>query len=107
MGAAMSEVTSGSFDTFIKGTKVAVVDFSASWCGPCQMLKPHVEALAAQYAGKVNIGKLDIDNAPDIATRFSVMSVPTILFFKDGKQADSLIGVVPKDAIDKKIKALM
>ncbi|MCK6439770.1 MAG: thioredoxin, partial [Planctomycetes bacterium] len=93
MGAALQEITTDSFDSFVKATPVTVVDFSATWCGPCQVLKPTVEQLAGEYAGKVNIGKVDIDQNQDLAVRFGVMSVPTLLFFKGGKQVDSMLGV--------------
>ena len=107
MAGALTEVTTSSFDSFLKAKPVALVDFSATWCGPCQMLKPTIEALATQYTGKVSVGKVDIDANSEIAMRFSVMSVPTLIFFKDGKQVDSMIGVAPKDAIAKKIDALL
>lgn len=106
MSGALQEVSTANFDEFIKATPVAVVDFSATWCGPCQALKPTIEALAGEYTGKVNIGKVDIDQNADLTARFGVMSVPTIVFFKNGQQADSMIGLVSKDAINNKIKAL-
>jgi len=106
MAGALAEVTGQSFEEFVKGTSVAVVDFSATWCGPCQMLKPTIEALAAENAGKVNIGKVDVDNDNELAARFGVNSVPTLIFFKDGEQKDSILGVAPKEAIAAKIKSL-
>jgi len=106
MAGALAEVTTQGFDEFVKGTDVAVIDFSAVWCGPCKMLTPTVEALAGELAGQVNIGKVDIDQQQDLAVRFNVMSVPTLAFFKNGKLADTMIGVAPKDAIKKKIDAL-
>ena len=105
--STLTEINTGSFDTFVKETPVAVVDFSATWCGPCQVLKPTIEALAGELEGKVNIGKVDIDQNQELATRFSVMSVPTIVFFKDGNQVDSLLGVVPKEKIQEKIDGLL
>ena len=107
MSGALAELNSAGFNEFISGTPVSVVDFSATWCGPCQVLKPTIEALAGEMAGKVNIGKLDIDGAPEIASQFGVTSVPTIIFFKDGQQVDSMIGVVPKDKIAAKINSLL
>lgn len=107
MAGALTEVTTQGFDSFVGGTNVALVDFSAVWCGPCKMLTPTVEALAAEMKGQVNIGKVDIDQEQDLAVRFNVMSVPTLVFFKGGKQVDSMIGVAPKDAIKKKLQSLM
>lgn len=106
MAGALAEVTTQGFDSFVKATNVAVIDFSAVWCGPCKMLTPTVEALAGELKGQVNIGKVDIDQQQELAVRFNVMSVPTLVFFKDGKQVDSMIGVAPKDAIKRKIDAL-
>jgi len=106
MAGALTEVTTGAFDEFVGATSVAVVDFSATWCGPCKVLTPTVEALATELKGEVNIGKVDIDAENDLAVKFSVMSVPTLLFFKDGKQVDSMIGVQSRDAIMRKIDAL-
>lgn len=106
MAGALAEVTTAGFDAFVGGTDVAVIDFSATWCGPCKVLTPTVEALAGELKDQVNIGKVDIDAEQDLAIKFSVMSVPTLLFFKGGKQVDSMIGVQPRDAIMRKIDAL-
>ncbi len=107
MENVLSEVTESTFDTFIGETPVSVVDFSATWCGPCQALKPTIESLANDYSGKVNIGKVDIDQNPGLAAKFNVMSVPTLLFFKGGEAVDSLVGVNPKEVIQGKIQSLM
>ena len=107
MNSALAEVTSQSFSKFVSGTPVSVVDFSATWCGPCQTLKPILEALATEYKGKVNIGKVDIDQNGDLASQFSVMSVPTIVFFQNGKPVDSMIGVSPKSALKERIEGLL
>lgn len=107
MAEALKDITTDNFDTFVKETPVSLVDFSAVWCGPCQQLKPTVEALASDMAGKVNIGKVDIDQHSELATRFEVMSVPTLIFFKNGEKVDSMIGAVPRDQIEDKLNSLM
>jgi thioredoxin 1 len=81
-----------------------MVDFWAVWCGPCRMVAPIVEQLADDYAGQVTVGKLDVDNNQRSAAQFNVRSIPTILFFKDGKVVDQVIGAVPRPALEAKIK---
>ena len=76
----------------------------AGWCGPSRLVAPHVEELAKDYQGQVTVGKLDVDHNPRTATQFNVRSIPTILFFKDGKVVDQVIGAVPRPALESKIK---
>jgi thioredoxin 1 len=83
---------------------LSMVDFWAVWCGPCRMVAPIVEQLADDYAGQVTVGKLDVDNNQRSAAQFNVRSIPTILFFKDGKVVDQVIGAVPRPALEAKIK---
>ena len=83
---------------------LTMVDFWAVWCGPCRVVAPSVEHLAEQYAGQVRVGKLDVDNNPRTAAQFNVRSIPTILFFRDGKVVDSVIGAVPKAALERKVQ---
>lgn len=83
---------------------LAVVDFWATWCAPCRMIAPIVEALATEYAGKAKVAKLDVDNNQRTAARFNVRSIPTILFFKDGKLVDQVVGAVPRPALEAKFK---
>lgn len=98
-------ITDDNFTSTIEGAEgLAVVDFWATWCGPCRMVGPIVEQLADEYAGQVTVGKLDVDNNQRTAAQFNVRSIPTILFFKEGKVVDTVIGAVPKPALDKKIK---
>ncbi|MBX9928003.1 MAG: thioredoxin [Gemmatimonadaceae bacterium] len=82
---------------------VTVVDFWATWCGPCRMIAPILDQLAEEYAGKLRIVKMDVDANPKTSPRFNVRSIPTLLFFKDGKVVDQVIGAVPKTALAAKM----
>ena len=98
-------VTDENFATEIEGADgLAIVDFWAAWCGPCRMVAPIVEQLATEYSGKLRVGKLDVDSKQRTATRFNVRSIPSILFFKDGKLVDTVVGAVPKPALERKIQ---
>lgn len=106
MGAAASLKTA-DWDKEVVGAGVpVVVDFGATWCGPCQALAPHYEKLATEFAGKAKLFKVDVDDEGDLAAKFGIMSVPTVLFFKGGKKVDSVTGNQP-DAIKAKLKALL
>ena len=83
-----------------------MVDFSADWCGPCRMVAPIVEELAGEYAGKVKIGKINVDENPNTAKQYNVMSIPTILFIKGGKVVDQVIGALPKASLQQKLNLL-
>ncbi len=90
-------VTDGNFVSEIEQTKgLAIVDFWAVWCGPCQAIAPVIDQLADQYAGKVKVAKLDTDSNQGTAVRFNVRSIPTIMLFKDGKHVDTVIGADPR-----------
>ena len=87
------------------GTGLTVVDFWATWCGPCKLIAPIVEELAGQYKDQgVTVGKLDVDANPQVAARFGVRSIPSILFFKDGEHVDTVVGAVPKPMLEQRIE---
>ena len=86
------------FDKALGEGKLMMVDFWANWCGPCRMLGPVIEQLAEQYGDKAVIGKVDVDEQGELAMRYGVMSIPTVIFFKDGKEIDRKVGVMPAGA---------
>jgi thioredoxin 1 len=98
-------VTDTSFANEVEEhTGLAVVDFWATWCGPCRMIAPILDQLSVEYDGRVKITKLDVDSNQQTAARFQVRSIPTLLFFKDGKLVDQVIGAVPKQALSAKFE---
>lgn len=102
------ELTDANFEELVlKSDKPVVVDFWAEWCGPCRMVGPIVEDLATEYEGKVVVGKVDVDANGDIATKYGIRNIPTILFFKGGEVKDKQIGAVPKPNLAAKIDALL
>lgn len=86
-----------SFDEVVPQNKVALVDFWASWCGPCRMVGPVIEQLADQYDGKALIAKVNVDEEAELAMRYQVMSIPTVIVFRNGKEIAREVGVMPKD----------
>ena len=95
---AIKHLKTSEFDEIMDAAPLAMVDFWASWCGPCKMLSPTVEALAEQYEGKALVGKVNVDEEPDLARRFGVMSIPTVVFLKNGREFDRKVGLMPAEA---------
>lgn len=93
---AVQHLKTSEFDSVIQ-EGVCLVDFWATWCGPCRMLAPVIEQLAERYDGKVKVCKVDIDQEMDLATRYGIMSIPTVVLFKDGEKVDQVVGVQPED----------
>ena len=108
MAAQVMKVDEGSWDAEVmKAPGLVMVDFWAVWCGPCQMVVPIVEELADEYAGKLRVMKLNTDENPEIAVRYQVMSIPTILFFKNGLAVEKLVGARPKRQFKEVIDSLL
>lgn len=95
---AINHLKTAEFDAAVDAAPLAMVDFWASWCSPCKMLSPVVEAIADQYAGRALVGKVNVDEEPDLAARFGVMSIPTVVFLKNGREFDRKVGVMPAEA---------
>ncbi|MFH1177824.1 MAG: thioredoxin [Acidobacteriota bacterium] len=108
MAGNVTIATDANFDSLVvNGGKPALVDFWAAWCGPCKIIAPHVEALADEYAGRAVVAKLDVDGSRSTAIRFGIQSIPTVLFFKDGKLVDRLVGAVERKIIREKLDGLL
>ena len=102
------EITDASFASdVIESGKPAMVDFWAVWCGPCRMVGPVVEEIAGEYQGKAIVGKVDVDTNQEVAAKYGIRNIPTILFFKDGEVVDKVVGVVPKEQLVEKLNAIL
>ncbi len=100
MGANVIQLTDESFDHEVLRSDVPVlVDFWAEWCGPCKMMAPTVDAIAAEYAGRLKVAKLDVDSNGGSAMRFNIRGIPTLLLFKEGRVVDMRVGAVPKSEV--------
>ncbi len=100
--------TDANFESdVLKATQPSVVDFWAPWCGPCLQLGPTIDALSKEYEGKVNVGKINVDDNPNVSVTYGITSIPCVLFIKDGQVVDKQIGAAPKSAFDKKIAKLL
>ncbi len=102
------EVSESTWDDEVINSELPVmVDFWAEWCGPCKQIAPAIHDLALEYDGKLNVAKVDVDSAPNIAMKYRVSSIPALIFFKGGQPVDQIIGAVPKGALKKKIDAVL
>jgi len=102
------EITSANFEeTVLKSDKPVLVDFWAEWCGPCKQLTPTINALAEEFQGKAKIGKVNVDDNPSTAAGFGIRSIPSLLFFKNGKVQQQMVGTNPKEEIAKILDSLL
>ena len=92
---AIKHFKTAEFDAAVAAAPLAMVDFWADWCGPCKMLSPVIESIGGQYEGKVLVGKVNVDEEPELARRFGVMNIPTVVFLKNGQEIDRNVGVMP------------
>ena len=108
MNMALVTITDDNFEEeVIKSDKPVLIDFWATWCGPCRMIAPIVEEMAKEYDGKVKIGKLDVDSNQQSSIKYGVRSIPTLLLFNNGEIKETIIGAVPKAQIVQKVEALI
>jgi thioredoxin 1 len=105
--AALAFTTRNFKEEVLSSATPVLVDFTASWCGPCQRLAPVIESLAVKYAGRAKVGKVDVDDNQDLAMEYGVTSVPTILFFKDGELKDTVMGYNPESTFSGKLEDLI
>lgn len=101
------ELKTETFDSTISGDKPVLVDFWATWCGPCRMLAPVVEAVSAAHTDTLTVGKVDVDANPELAMRFGVMNIPTLLLFKDGQLVDKLVGYRPQSELESMVSKVL
>ena len=99
-------VTGATFDGVVTSARPVLIDFWAPWCGPCRAIAPMLEEIAQELGDKVTIGKVNVDEHPDLAVRFGVQAIPQLLFFKEGALKDKLVGAVPKRELIKRLDAL-
>ena len=100
-------ITDANFAETLNTEMLVMVDFWATWCGPCRAIAPVVEEIAAEYEGKAVVGKCNVDECEDVPVKYGIMSIPTLLFFKNGELVDRLVGAAPKASIAAKINALL
>ena len=102
-----TKITSENFESLKNGSLPLVVDFWATWCGPCRMIAPIVEELAKEYDGRIAVGKCDVEENDELAAEYGIRNIPTLLFFKDGKLVDKIVGAVSKPKLQGKFDTLL
>lgn len=108
MAEGIFEATTANWDDeVLKAQGLVMIDFWAAWCGPCRMISPTVEELSKEYGGKLKVMKLNTDDNSEIASRYKIMGIPTIMFFKNGDKVDQIVGVVPKQQLKAKIDSFL
>lgn len=100
-------VTEEQFASILNTEKPVMIDCSATWCGPCRLLAPKVDEIANEYEGRAVVGKMDVEECPELSAQFHIRSVPTVLFFKNGEVKDKVVGLVEKSTLTEKLDALM
>jgi thioredoxin 1 len=101
------EITDANYEQYATSGKLVVIDFWAPWCGPCRAIAPVIEELSNEYEGKAVIGKLNVDDNPEICEKFGIRNIPTVIFVKNGAVVDKQVGAVPKSTLTSKIESLM
>ena len=100
-------ITSENFETLKNGQKPLVIDFWATWCGPCRMVAPIISEMAEKYDGKIVVGKCDVEESEELAAEFGIRNIPTVIFIKDGEVVDKLVGAAAKQKFEEKFEALL
>jgi len=108
MAEGVIDVTTSTWDSEVLNSDgLVLVDFWAVWCGPCRMVSPTIEELAKEYSGRLKVVKLNTDENPDVASRYKIMGIPTLMFFREGEKIDQIVGAVPKTQLKNKIESLL
>ncbi len=108
MAEGIIDVTTSTWDSEVLNSDgLILVDFWAVWCGPCRIVSPTIEELAKEYTDRLKVVKLNTDENPDVASRYKIMGIPTLMFFKDGEKVDQIVGAVPKTQLKDKIDSLL
>lgn len=101
------EITKDNFSEIVNSGKLVVIDFWATWCGPCRRVAPVIEQLAQEYEGQAIVGKVDVEEQDELAMQFGIRNIPTVLFLKNGEVVDKVVGAMAKPAYEEKLKALL